>query len=403
MLRGKNVVLCVCGGIAAYKAVEVARLVQKAGATVDVAMTEAATQFVTPLTFQALMHRPVALDMFQLLQDMEIGHVSLAERADVIVVAPATANTIAKVANGFADDMVSTTILAATCPVVVAPAMNTRMWENPVTQANVRKLEDRGFILVGPEVGLLAEGSSGAGRLSEPERIAGAARYAVSRRGPLAGRTIVVTAGGTHEPIDPVRFITNRSSGKMGYAVAQAALDLGADVQLVTATTHLEPPFGAQMTEVGAAMEMRQMVQDLAHAADAVIMAAAVADYRVEVPAAQKIKKSGQQWVLTLVQNPDILAELGASRPANVRVLVGFAAETENVLENARLKLRTKGLDIIVANDITGADSGFEVDTNRVTIIDRNGGAESLPLLSKEEVAQHLMERVTQLLLGRSA
>ena len=235
-----NVVLCVSGGIAAYKAVEVARLIQKAGATVDVVMTEAATKFVSPLTFQALMHRPVALEMFELLQDMEIGHVSLADRADVIVVAPATANTIAKLAHGMADDMVSATLLAASCPVVVAPAMNSRMWENPATQENVRKLEDRGFVIVGPEPGALAEGSVGSGRMSEPERIAGAARYALSRGGPLAGRTVVVTAGGTREPIDPVRFITNRSSGKMGYAVAQAALDLGADVQLVTASGLLE-------------------------------------------------------------------------------------------------------------------------------------------------------------------
>jgi phosphopantothenoylcysteine decarboxylase / phosphopantothenate---cysteine ligase len=402
LLQGKNVVLCVSGGIAAYKAVEVARLLQKAGATVDVAMTPAATEFVTPLTFQALMHRPVALDMFQLLQDMEIGHVSLAERADLIVVAPATADVIAKMAHGLADDMVSTTVLAASCPVVVAPAMNTRMWDNQVTQENVRKLEDRGFILVGPEVGLLAEGSSGAGRLSEPERIAGAARFAVSRKGPLAGKVVVVTAGGTREAIDPVRFITNRSSGKMGYAVAQAALDLGADVQLVTTATHLEPPFGAEVTGVGAATEMRQVVLELVQSADALIMAAAVADYRVEVPAAQKIKKSGQQWVLTLVQNPDILTELGHNRPAGVRALVGFAAETEDVLENARHKLRTKGLDIIVANDVSSPDSGFEVDTNRVTVIDRNGGSEALPLLPKEEVARHVMERVAQLVLGRA-
>ena len=212
---------------------------------------------------------------------------------------------------------------------------------------------------------------------------------------------MLVTAGGTREPIDPVRFITNRSSGKMGYAVAQAALDLGADVQLVTASSHLDPPFGADVTAVSAAVEMRQVVQDLARSADAVIMAAAVADYRVEVPAAQKIKKSGQQWVLTLMQNPDILAELGANRPANLRALVGFAAETEDVLENARHKLRTKGLDMIAANDVSSPDSGFEVDTNRVVLIDRNGGAEALPLLSKDEVAQHLMERVAQLVLGR--
>lgn len=401
MLRGKNVVLCVTGGIAAYKAVEVARLLQKAEATVDVIMTEAATRFVAPLTFQALMHRPVCTDMFRLLQDVDIGHVSFADRADVIVVAPATANTMAKLAHGLADNMATATVLAASCPVVVAPAMNTGMWENAATQDNLRALEDRGFIIVGPETGALAEGSVGAGRMSEPARIAGAARYAVSRGGPMEGRTVLVTAGGTREPIDPVRFIANRSSGRMGYSVAQAALDLGAEVQLVTARSQIEPPFGAEVTEVGTAFEMRQAVLDLARSADALVMAAAVGDYRVEVPAAQKIKKSGEQWVLTLTQNPDILAEVGANRPANLRVLVGFAAETEDMLQNARHKLRTKGLDIIVANDVSSPDSGFEVETNRVTMIDRNGGTESLPLLSKDEVAQYLMEKVAQLLLGR--
>ena len=375
-----------------------ARLLQKAGATVDVAMTPAATEFVTPLTFQALMHRPVALGMFDLLGDMEIGHVSLAERADAIVIAPATANTIAKIAHGLADNLVTTTVLAATCPVIVAPAMNFRMWQNQVTRDNVHRLEDRGFLIVAPEEGPLAEGSSGVGRLAEPRRIASAARFAVSRGGPLDGRTFVVSAGGTREPIDPVRHITNRSSGRMGYAIAQAALDLGADVQLVTAAVGAEPPFGAEVTEVSTVIEMRRAVLDLAPSADAVIMAAAPADYRVEAPAAQKIKKTGQQWVLTLIQNPDIIAELGAARPPGLKALVGFAAETEDLIDNARHKLRTKGLDLIVANDVSSTDSGFEVDTNRVTFIDRNGDVDALPLLSKDEVALRLVQRVIQYL-----
>jgi len=316
----------------------------------------------------------------------------------VIVVAPATANTIAKLAYGMADNMVTATVLAAACPVVVAPAMNDSMWANPVTQHNTRSLEERGFIIVPPEEGPLAEGTIGQGRLAAPQRIAGAARFAVSRRGPLAGKAVLVTAGATREPIDPVRFISNRSSGKMGYAVAQAALDLGAEVEVVTAPTHIEPPFGAAITLVTTAEEMRQAVMGLSDKVDALIMAAAVADYRVEIPAAQKIKKSGAQWVLTLVQNADIVAEVGMARPARLRALVGFAAETENLIENARLKLRTKGLDIIVANDVAASDSGFESDTSRATFLDLNGGVEPLPLLSKEEVAQRLLARVRELL-----
>lgn len=398
MLGRKNVVLCVTGGIAAYKAVTIARLLQKAGANIEVVMTVAATRFVAPLTFQALMHRPVGLDMFQFPHDAQIGHVSLGQWADVVIVAPATANTIAKLAWGIADNLVLTTVLATKAPVVVAPAMNANMWTNPATQANVTRLEDRGFHIVAPEEGPLAEGSVGPGRLAAETRIAGAARFVASREGPLAGKVLLVTAGATREPIDPVRFISNRSSGRMGYAVAQAALDLGADVHLVTGAAQIEPPYGAEMTQVSSSLEMRAAVQSLLPDADALIMAAAVGDYRVEVPAAQKIKKSGQQWVLTLIQNPDIVAEIGASRPPRLRVLVGFAAETEGLLENARTKLRTKGLDLIVANDISAHDSGFEVETNRVTFLDINGGIEKLPLLPKQEVAERLLERIRQLL-----
>ena len=398
ILKQKNVVLCVTGGIAAYKAIELARLLQKAGALVDVVMTEAATRFVAPLTFQALMHRPVILDMFALLRDMEIGHVALADRADAIVVAPATANTIAKLALGLADNMVTSTVLAAGCPVIVAPAMEEKMWRNEATQANVSRLEDRGFHIVAPDEGPLASGKIGAGRLAPVQRIAGCVRYVMSRSGPLAGKNILVTAGGTREPIDPVRFITNRSSGKMGYAVAQAALDAGAEVNLVTAVINLEPPYGAETTQVTTALEMREAVLSLLPQADALVMAAAVADYRVASPAAQKMKKTGSEWVLTLVQNPDIAAEVGAKRPPRLRAFVGFAAETEDVIENARVKMRTKGMDLIVANDVSSPDSGFEVDSNRVSFLDLNGGVEHLPLLPKSEVAERLVARIAKLL-----
>jgi len=400
VLQGKTVVLCVTGGIAAYKAVEVARLLVKAGATVDVVMTENATKFVCPLTFQTLTQRPVTVDMFQLLEKMEIGHISLADRADVIAVVPATANMIAKLAWGLADDMVCCTILAARCPVVVAPAMDHNMWQNDATQRNVAELSERGFHIVPPEEGELASGKIGRGRLAAVETVVGAIRFALSRQGPLVGKTVVVTAGGTREPIDPVRFISNRSSGKMGYAVAQAALDFGAEVQLVTAPTALRPPVGAKVTRVLTAMEMREAVLELVQEADALIMAAAVSDYRVERAAVQKVKSEAEQWVLPLVRNPDIVAEVGASRPARLRALVGFAAETEDVIENASAKVRKKGLDLIVANDVSCPDSGFEVDTNRVSLIDINGNVEQLPLLPKAEVAQRLMERVSGLLAG---
>ncbi len=402
MLRGKNVVLCVTGGIAAYKAVELARLFQKAGSIVDVAMTEAATKFVTPLTFQALVHRPVALDMFQLLQEMEIGHVSLAKRADVVVVAPATATTMAKMAHGLADNMVTATVLAAHCPVVVAPAMNDGMWANPATQENEARLRERGFTIVAPEVGPLAEGSIGQGRLADVRVIAGAARYVLGRGGCLAGKTVVVTAGSTREPLDPVRFISNRSSGKMGYAIAQAALDLGAEVHLISGPTEIEPPYGVRRTEITTVADLRAALRETAVEADALVMAAAPVDYRAQDPSLHKIKKeeTGDVWRPTLLRNPDLVGEIGRARPARLRVLVGFAAETEDLMANARAKLAGKGLDLIVANDVSAPDSGFEVDTNRVTLLGADGSVEEFPLLTKEEVAAKLMQRIGKMLLG---
>ncbi|NPV09332.1 MAG: bifunctional phosphopantothenoylcysteine decarboxylase/phosphopantothenate--cysteine ligase CoaBC [Anaerolineae bacterium] len=400
MFAGRNVVLCVTGGIAAYKAADLARRFYKAGARVDVVMTQAAAEFITPLTFQGLVHTPVALDMFQLLTDMEIGHVSLARRADVVVVAPATANTIAKLAWGFADNMVTATVLAAACPVVVAPAMNDGMWANLATQENVEKLRARGFIIVPPEVGLLAEGSIGRGRLAEPETIVGATRLALAQGGPLRGRRVLVTAGSTREPLDPVRFISNRSSGKMGYAIAQAALDLGADVTLISGPTHLTAPYGAQVVHVTTVADMRQALAQHVASSDVLVMAAAPVDYRAEAPKDRKVKKeeTGEIWSVPLRRNPDLVAEVGRSRPAGLRVLVGFAAETEDLLANAEAKLRSKGLDLIAANDVSAPDAGFEVDTNRVTLLGADGSREDLPLMSKEDVARRIMEKVVAML-----
>lgn len=396
MFSGRNVVLCVTGGIAAYKAAEVARRFYKAGARVDVIMTEAATRFITPLTFQSLLHTPVAVDMFELRTDMEIGHVSLAKRADVIVVAPATANTIAKMAYGLADNMVTTTLLAAKCPVVVAPAMNDNMWSHPATIENVERLRSRGVTIVAPEVGLLAEGGVGEGRLAQVESIVGATRLALARGGPLTGRRILVTAGSTREALDPVRFISNRSSGKMGYAIAQAALDRGAEVTLVTGPVSIAAPYGAEVIAITSVADLQEALRQHARFADALIMAAAPVDFRAEHMADQKIKKeeTGDRWAPVLVRNPDLIAEIGRRRPDRLKLLVGFAAETEDLLENAAAKLRAKGLDLIVANDVSAADAGFEVDTNRVTLLAADGSREEWPLLSKEAVAERLIDRV---------
>jgi len=396
VFSGKNVVLCVTGGIAAYKAAELARRFFKAGARVDVIMTEAATQFITPLTFQSLLHTPVAIDMFELRTDMEIGHVALAKRADVIVVAPATANTIAKMSCGVADNMVTTTVLAAKCPVVVAPAMNDNMWTHPATQENVDRLRRRGALVVGPAVGLLAEGGVGEGRLAEVDDIVGATRLALGGHGSLQGRRLLVTAGSTREPLDPVRFISNRSSGKMGYAIAQAALDRGAEVTLITGPVSIAPPYGAKVISVLSVADLRVALHEESQRSDALIMAAAPVDFRAEQPATSKIKKeeTGDRWTPVLVRNPDLVAEIGARRPERLKVLVGFAAETDDLLANAEAKLRAKALDLIVANDVSATDAGFEVDTNRVTMLGADGSRESLPLMSKDEVAARIVDRV---------
>jgi len=394
MLTGKRVVLGVCGGIAAYKVVELASRLTKEGALVDVVMTGAATKFVTPLTFQAITHRTVAVDMFRLEAEGNITHVSLGVAAEVVVVAPATAHSIAKLALGLADDLVATTALASAAPLIVAPAMEEQMYRHPATQENLAKLQARGAIIVPPAHGRLASGRIGEGRLAESEDIYRVIERTLAKRRDLAGRRIVVTAGGTQEPIDPVRYIGNRSSGKMGFAIAEAACARGAAVTLVSGPTALPAPLGVSLVHVGTALEMEAAVREAVPGADALIMAAAVADYRVAQPAEQKIKKEAGDLTIHLVRNPDILGGL-ADAPL---VKVGFAAETEELLAHAAQKMRAKHLDLIVANDVSAAGSGFGSDTNRVIILAPDGAADELPLLPKREVAGRILDRVGALL-----
>jgi phosphopantothenoylcysteine decarboxylase/phosphopantothenate--cysteine ligase len=401
VLRDKQIILGITGGIAAYKAAEVGSRLVKAGATVDVVMTEAATKFVTPLTFQALTHRPVVTEMFALLRETEIGHVSLAQRADLLIIAPATANTIAKLATGLADNMLTATALGTQAPILLAPAMETRMWENPLSQDNVARLQKmRDVTVAGPGVGRLASGGMGPGRMAEPAEIVHWARIILGRGGPLAGQRVLVTTGGTQEPIDPVRFIGNHSSGKMGYALALSARDRGAKVTLVSAPTALPAPSGVQLVAVRAAQEMQQAVLSALPESDALIMAAAVADYRPTVAAAHKIKKGETGLELELVRTSDILAEVATQRAelSRPRVVVGFAAETQDLVANAQTKLKAKRLDLMVAND---ARQAMGADVNQVTLLDASGGVEELPLLPKEEVAERVMDRVVELLRGR--
>ena len=396
ILEGKSIVLGITGGIAAYKAAALCSRLVKAGALVDVILTAAAAEFVTPLTFQALTHRPVITEMFSLLAETEIGHVSLARRGDLFIVAPATANTIAKLAAGLADNMLTTTLLAARAPILLAPAMESHMWSNPLTQANVERLRQlRDVTLVGPGEGRLASGASGVGRMAEPEEILDAACWLLGRDGPLAGRRVVITAGGTREPLDPIRFLGNRSSGRMGYALARAARDRGAKVALVS-TVERPAPFGVERVAVETAAQMRDAVLGALAGTDVLIMAAAVADYRPAEMAAQKIKKGKGNLSLELARTPDILAEVAHQRRGG-QVIVGFAAETEDLLANARQKLERKRLDLIVANDARQAMGAAE---NRVTLLSADGAVEELPLLPKAEVAERILAWIVESLGG---
>jgi len=393
MLSNKTIVLGITGSIAAYKAAEIASQLTQAGAKVNVVMTKEAIQFISPVTFRAITGRPVVTKMFDLASEFSIEHVSLAKAADIVVIAPATANIIAKLAVGIADDMLCCTVLATKAPVVIAPAMETNMYNNPVTQDNLSKLKARDFVIIAPATGWLASGKEGPGRLADINDIIGSIRQVLGRGGDLAGKHIVVTAGGTQEPIDPVRYISNRSSGKMGYALAEAARDRGAKVTLVTAPTSLPEPAGVDVVKVNTAQEMRQAVENVTPQADALVMAAAVADYRPTKAAKDKIKKGEAGLTLELECTPDILGSVKGNF-----IKVGFAAESSKLVENAKHKLKQKGLDFIVANDITASDSGFGADTNRVTIIDREGKVDSLPLMPKREVADKILGRVVELL-----
>jgi len=393
MLIDKTIVLGITGGIAAYKAADLASKLTQDGVRVRVVMTEAATKFVSPLTLHTLTRTQVITDMFTAPLEYDETHVSLSETANAVVIAPATANTIAKIVAGMADNMLTGVVLAAKVPVIVAPAMNVNMWENRVTQENINKLKARGFIIVEPGYGRLASGKMGYGRLADIDVILGTIKQVLGRKGDLAGRRIVVTAGGTQEPIDPVRHIGNRSSGKMGYAVAEAARDRGAEVTLVTAPTSLTDPTGVEVIHVQTASQMKDAVSKAVSKADALIMAAAIADYQPKSTAKSKIKKEAETLTLELVRTPDIITEV----PGDF-IRVGFAAESEDVVANARQKLNKKKLDLIVANDITSTDSGFGTDTNKVTIIDRNGKVEDLPLLSKREVAEKILDKVVELI-----
>lgn len=394
MLSGKCVVVGVTGGIAAYKTCEVVSRLKKLHADVRVIMTKNATEFVSPLTFQSLSHNPVSVDTFANIQTWEIEHIALAQRADVFVIAPATANIIGKLACGIADDMLSTTVMATHAPVLIAPAMNTAMLENAATQQNMRMLSERGMRFIAPGTGMLACGTSGAGRMSEPSQIVDEIVRTLRPREDFAGLSVVVTAGPTVEPLDPVRYITNRSSGKMGYAIAEAAHARGAHVTLISGPTAIQPPKGVDVVRIGTTQELYDAV--LGHAdADVVIQAAAPADYRAREISPTKIKRTGDSLMIELVPNPDIAAALGARKHPG-QTLVGFAAETNNVIENAQGKLKRKSLDLIVANDVTRAGAGFDVDTNIVTLIDGEGMKE-LPMMTKREVADGILDRVAEL------
>ena len=369
MLKGKTIVLGITGGIAAYKAADIASKLTQAGATVEAVMTEAATKMITALTLRNITHRPVVTDMFEMASEYSVEHVALAEAADVVLIAPATANTISKLAAGIADNMLGCIVLATKAPVIIAPAMNDLMYQNSVTQENIGKLKARGFTIIEPEYGRLASGKMGKGRLPETSKIIKEIERALGQKKDLDGKRIVVTAGGTREPIDPVRHIGNRSSGKMGYAMAEAARDRGAEVVLISANVSLPEPGGVEIIQVKTAAEMKTAVTGVVKRADALLMAAAVADYQPEVIAKAKIKKeSAQNLTLKLVKTPDILSEVKGKF-----IKVGFAAESENIITNAKKKLVQKNLDLVVANDITEPDSGFDVDTNRVVIIDKKG------------------------------
>lgn len=389
----KTVVLGVTGSIAAYKSAELAAQLVKSGYRVETIMTEEATQFIGPMTLRNITGRPVVTTMWDLSSEFSVEHIALAEAADVVLIAPATANIIAKIACGIADDMLTCTVLATRAPIIIAPAMNDNMWANKVTQENVSKLKELGFTFVGPGYGRLASGKTGLGRLTELDEIYGVTLKILGRKGDLDGKRIVVTAGGTQEPVDPVRCLTNRSSGKMGYALAEAARNRGAEVTLISAPTALARPAGIDIVDVQTAEEMLKAVMKATKNASVLIMSAAVADFCPVSPSGKKIKRQDlTELTLKLERTPDILGQVKGDF-----IKVGFAAESHNIIANAMDKIKRKRLDLIIANDITAKDCGFGTETNQVTIIDVGGKADALPLLPKSEVANRILDRVVAL------
>ncbi len=396
MLKGKNIVLCVTGGIAAFKSVSIASGLVKLGARVDVIMTEHAQEFVTPLSFRSITKTPVVTDMFAEPDHTDIAHISLAQRADVFVIAPATANIIGKIASGIADDMVSTTVMATRAPVIICPAMNTNMYENPIVQANIEKLRSCGYIIFEPDSGLLACGDVGKGRLPEPEAIIERVALEIARPKDLQGLKVLVTAGPTREAIDPVRFITNHSSGKMGYAAARAAAMRGAEVTLVSGEVSIKPPLGVKLIGVASAEDMYREVISCADGADIIVKAAAVADFRPAEISADKLKKADGKEEIRLERTKDILAELGRRKGAG-QVLAGFCMETRELLESAEQKLRSKKLDLIAANSLNDEGAGFGADTNVITLLFADG-KDSMELRgSKLEVADTILSEAKRI------
>jgi phosphopantothenoylcysteine decarboxylase/phosphopantothenate--cysteine ligase len=414
MLRNRHIIVGVCGGIASYKAVDLVSKLQQAGSIVDVILTEHAADFVQPLTFATMSHRPVHSDLWEPSGQAAELHISLAESAELLAIVPATAHTIAKLAHGMADNMLTAVALATRAPLLLAPAMYKDMYTHPATQANLSLLQERGAYIVEPEVGRLASGAIGPGRLPETDVLLGAISMALGKNGDLAGRRVIVTAGGTQEPLDPVRYLGNRSSGKMGYALATEARDRGAHVILISGPVALPVPYGVELYRVETAQQMRDTVYRFISDADVLVMSAAVADFRPAQPAAQKIKKNsselhsldnGGELSIRLVQNPDILGELASSlqeqsnaQPPNRRLVrVGFAAETEQLVAHAQQKLRQKHLDLLIANDVSRVDSGFGSDTNKVVIFHAHGAMEELPVMPKTSVATAVWDRIVSL------
>lgn len=395
MLKDKHILLGVCGGIAAYKVVELASRLRKAGAEVHVVMTEEATKFVTPLTFQEITGNPVNVSMWDKVTNWNVEHIALATMADLMVIAPATGNILGKIAHGIADDMLTTVVMAAKSPVLMVPAMNTQMYVNPITQRNIALLKEFGYKFLKPGSGKLACGVTGIGRLPEPVEIFEAVEkfFDGKEKQDLLGKKVLISAGGTREPIDPVRFITNRSSGKMGYAIAEAAAERGAEVILVSGITNLAKPEGVVFHQVESALAMEKLINEYFADADITIMSAAVSDYRVKEVAEHKLKKHNEELVLELVKNPDILYGLGQRKAPN-QYLVGFAAETQNLEAYAKEKLAKKNLDLIVANNVASNVAGFDVDTNQVLLFGRDGSKKEVPLMSKRELADVVLDTV---------